>query len=166
MNFFFVYQHSSSSEREVVFDLYCRPQRSLRLTEDNEPGEMQESDRASRDTISFVNRRATAVYSSLRRDYGERVGPEESSAARRLAAASSGDVIPTLLEPLLEMGFTRRHIRMALRANSGHEAVNDRMNAIVTWLLEHPLADEEVRIPLSEANFQYHFLFSLYALTW
>eukprot|EP00794_Sanderia_malayensis_P009528 gene9528-10514_t len=61
-----------------------------------------------------------------------------SSATRRLEEASV-ERIPASVQPLLEMGFSRRHINMALRANNG----NDHMNAIVTWLLEHPLAEEE-----------------------
>lgn len=43
---------------------------------------------------------------------------------------------------LFEMGFTRRHVTMALRANSGQES----MDNLVSWLLEHPLSDAEVRI--------------------
>ena len=43
---------------------------------------------------------------------------------------------------LFEMGFTRRHVTMAIRANSGQGG----MDNLVSWLLEHPLSDAEVRI--------------------
>ena len=52
------------------------------------------------------------------------------------------------LDSLLEMGFTRRHITMALRANNGLE----NMDNLVSWLLEHPLSDAEVR---NEFSFYY-----------
>jgi len=40
---------------------------------------------------------------------------------------------------LSEMGFTRRHVNMALRANAGRGS----MDNLVSWLLEHPLSDGE-----------------------
>ena len=56
----------------------------------------------------------------------------------RTEAMSSSD----RLIRLFEMGFTRRHVNMALRAHAGHESLDN----LVSWLLEHPLSDGEVRV--------------------
>lgn len=60
------------------------------------------------------------------------------------ATTESERNIPLSMEPLLEMGFTRRHINMALRASNGQNS----MDTLVSWLLEHPLSDAEVGIIL------------------
>ncbi len=106
----------------------------LRRRRDLSSGEQGSSDRQAPGNTQNISPSASSIFSSVMSDFSD------VSATGRLAAASYGDGIPASVEPLLEMGFTRRHICMALRANNG----DDRMNSIVTWLLEHPLADEEV----------------------
>ena len=63
-----------------------------------------------------------------------------SEATATTSGATSEQELPTAVEPLVEMGFTRRHINLALQATHGDE----RMDALVTWLLEHPLSDAGV----------------------
>lgn len=63
-----------------------------------------------------------------------------TEATTATTGAASEQELPTAVEPLLEMGFTRRHISLALQATHGDE----RMDALVTWLLEHPLSDTGV----------------------
>ena len=63
-----------------------------------------------------------------------------TEATTTTAGATSEQELPTAVEPLLEMGFTRRHINLALQATHGDE----RMDSLVTWLLENPLSDAGV----------------------
>ena len=98
-----------------------RSQLSILLSDSGEPGPGSRSE--SRRVAGFLPAMVPA--------------PAATEGARSPVEAARA-VIPASVEPLLEMGFSRRHINMALRANNG----NDRMNSIVTWLLEHP--DEEV----------------------
>lgn len=63
-------------------------------------------------------------------------------ALREVAAMSS---LPNYALPLLEMGFSRRHILQAMHVTGTSKAADTRrMNMLVTWLLEHPVSDDEV----------------------
>ena len=54
--------------------------------------------------------------------------------------------MPRFAISLLEMGFSRRHVVRAMNATrTGHEADTRRINLLVTWLLENPVSDDEVR---------------------
>ena len=71
---------------------------------------------------------------------------EALPSAVQIASETSGAAaLPSFTEPLLEMGFTRRHVQMAVRAVGVRgDNDSDRMNRLVTWLLENPSADEVV----------------------
>ena len=63
-------------------------------------------------------------------------------ALREIAALSS---LPSYALPLLEMGFSRRHVIQAMMATGTRETAGARrMNMLVTWLLEHPVSDDGV----------------------
>lgn len=63
-------------------------------------------------------------------------------ALREIAALSS---LPSHALPLLEMGFSRRHVIQAMMATGiRHTADARRTNMLVTWLLEHPGSDDGV----------------------
>ena len=65
-------------------------------------------------------------------------------ALREIAALSS---LPGYAQPLLEMGFTRRHVIQAMMATGSRETANARrINMLATWLLEHPVSDDGVCI--------------------
>ncbi|XP_068741343.1 probable E3 ubiquitin-protein ligase HERC1 [Montipora capricornis] len=61
-------------------------------------------------------------------------------ALREIAALSS---LPSYAQPLLEMGFSRRHVIQAMMATGSRETASARrINILVTWLLEHPVSDD------------------------
>ena len=63
-------------------------------------------------------------------------------ALREIAALSS---LPNYALPLLEMGFSRRHVIQAMMATGTRERADARrINMLVTWLLEHPVSDDGV----------------------
>ena len=63
-------------------------------------------------------------------------------ALREIAALSS---LPSYALPLLEMGFSRRHVIQAMMATGTGDSVDARrINMLVTWLLEHPVSDDGV----------------------
>ena len=63
-------------------------------------------------------------------------------ALREIAALSS---LPSYALPLLEMGFSRRHVVQAMMATGTRERADARrINMLVTWLLEHPASDDGV----------------------
>ena len=63
-------------------------------------------------------------------------------ALREVAAMSS---LPSYALPLLEMGFSRRHILQSMHVTGTSQGADTRrMNMLVTWLLEHPVSDDEV----------------------
>lgn len=63
-------------------------------------------------------------------------------ALREIAALSS---LPSYALPLLEMGFSRRHVIQAMIATGTRERADARrINMLVTWLLEHPVSDDGV----------------------
>lgn len=63
-------------------------------------------------------------------------------ALREIAALSS---LPSYALPLLEMGFSRRHVIQAMVATGTKERADARrINMLVTWLLEHPVSDDGV----------------------
>lgn len=63
-------------------------------------------------------------------------------ALREIAALSS---LPSYALPLLEMGFSRRHVIQAMMATGTRETADARrINMLVTWLLEHPVSDDGV----------------------
>ena len=65
-------------------------------------------------------------------------------ALREIAALSS---LPSYAQPLLEMGFSRRHVIQAMMATGSRETASARrINILVTWLLEHPVSDDGVCI--------------------
>lgn len=65
-------------------------------------------------------------------------------ALREVAALSS---LPGYAQPLLEMGFSRRHVIQAMIATGSRETANARrINQLATWLLEHPVSDDGVCI--------------------
>lgn len=63
-------------------------------------------------------------------------------ALREIVALSS---LPSYALPLLEMGFSRRHVVQAMMATRTRETADaHRINMLVTWLLEHPFSDDRV----------------------
>ena len=63
-------------------------------------------------------------------------------ALREIAALSS---LPSHALPLLEMGFSRRHVIQAMMVTGTRETADaHRINMLVTWLLEHPVSDDGV----------------------
>jgi len=61
---------------------------------------------------------------------------------RDVAALSS---LPVFSLPLLEMGFSQRHVVHAMQATGIRQGADTRrINELVTWLLEHPISDDEV----------------------
>lgn len=62
---------------------------------------------------------------------------------RDVAALSS---LPMFALPLLEMGFSQRHVLHAMQATGIRQGADTRrINELVTWLLEHPVSDDEVK---------------------
>lgn len=63
-------------------------------------------------------------------------------ALREIAALSS---LPNYALPLLEMGFSRKHVIQAMMAIGTRETADARkINMLVTWLLEHQVSDDGV----------------------
>nr|CAI5839109.1 unnamed protein product [Callosobruchus analis] len=64
---------------------------------------------------------------------------ENLGGARRIPAS----VIPDIATPLLEMGFSLRHILKAIIGTKlrGSEVTAQKINSLVTWMLEHPRTD-------------------------
>lgn len=61
---------------------------------------------------------------------------------RDVAAMSS---LPGFSLPLLEMGFSQRHVVHAMQATGIRQGADTRrINELVTWLLEHPVSEDEV----------------------
>jgi hypothetical protein len=61
---------------------------------------------------------------------------------RDVAAMSS---LPMFALPLLEMGFSQRHVVHAMQATGIRQGADTRrINELVTWLLEHPVSEDEV----------------------
>ncbi|CAH1979985.1 unnamed protein product [Acanthoscelides obtectus] len=63
-----------------------------------------------------------------------------SASDRRLPAS----LIPDIANPLLEMGFSLRHILKAVIGTKlrGSEVTIQKINSLVTWMLEHPRTDQ------------------------
>ena len=103
--------------------------------------------------LSLDNERRRAAFHQDVRSSGSPVIPHAPLLLTRRAAAENvenptdptGGTNNGNIPRLFEMGFTRRHVNMALRANGGR----DSMDNLVSWLLEHPLSDAEVRVMYS-----------------
>lgn len=56
--------------------------------------------------------------------------------------ASNASTPPPFADPLLEMGFTLKHIFEAILKTNIHGEINDHaINTLVTWMLEHPYSE-------------------------
>ncbi|XP_071845609.1 probable E3 ubiquitin-protein ligase HERC1 isoform X3 [Apostichopus japonicus] len=69
--------------------------------------------------------------------------PSSSSARNMATRRSPSPPPPPIAVPLLEMGFTVRHIRKAMTATgSSGDLDADHINTLATWMLEHPSVEE------------------------
>ncbi|VEN60081.1 unnamed protein product, partial [Callosobruchus maculatus] len=83
-------------------------------------------------TSHFMRLRSRRLFDS---ESEENLG---GASARRLPA-----LIPDIATPLLEMGFSLRHILKAVIGTKlrGSEVTAQKINSLVTWMLEHPRTD-------------------------
>ena len=87
-----------------------------------------------------------SVDSSTGREPSESPPTSLPQVLRDVAAMSS---FPVFAQPLLEMGFSQRHVGHALQATGTRQGSDTRrINELVTWLLEHPVSDDEVSLSI------------------